>query len=115
VKIRWRQGLGAASAAERAAIIYAEHIGRQDSVTSICAERCSQHPVGLAECGDVSIMSSRVKWCRHRGSLLVVVVVYTLPGLRRHEYRFRCDKNTQRKVMLQAMLTVPMESGETSV
>lgn len=72
---RLRKSLLAASTPERHAILEAERLARRIAVEVECAERCSADPAGIADCTDVAVRVSRVRWFRSKGDVCVRTVV----------------------------------------
>jgi hypothetical protein len=87
--IGWRRGLSGAKTSERLRILDAECRARQMALVAFCDERCSQHPIGLAECSDVRVFGSKILWRRRKGRVLVHITVWIEPTLKRYTYKWR--------------------------
>lgn len=86
---RWRKSFLAATTAERDALLQAEAHARRIAVQVECAERCADSAVGIADCTDVRIKVSRVRWFRSNGSLCVRTSVIMDRSGRIHSFNWR--------------------------
>lgn len=89
MKIRWRTGLSGATAAERLNLLELEYLARRRAIELDCAERCAEHSIGMADCSDIRVSSSRLGWGRHSGYLYVVCAVTLAPSSRVRSLKYR--------------------------
>lgn len=93
---RWKTGLSGLSTGERFRILEAEQKAKHLAVEFNCAERCVEHPIGLADCADISVEYCKVQWVRKRGRLLVQIFVWLTPDRRLFEAKWKLHPTEER-------------------
>ena len=92
MKVRWRRGLSGATTSERFRLLETERRAHRYTVERECSERCSQHPLGLADCQDIAVVSSSIMWARKDGNLVVRILCLASPSMLNHEWFFRLTR-----------------------
>ena len=77
--VEWRKGLSSARTNERLQLCQLEERSRRFALELECAERCAEHPLGIADCADLVAEVVSFRWCRTRTHLLARVMVHVKP------------------------------------
>jgi len=89
MNVHWRVGLGAATARERFLICEAEAKAARYVIDDLIERRCRASVIGFVECTDLWCSSTRVRWGRHKGYLLLELVVYVGACREKHTRRWK--------------------------
>lgn len=114
MKIRWRRGLSGATAAERLKLLELEYLARRSAIELDCAQRCAEHRIGMADCSDIRVSSSRLGWGRLNGHLYVVCDVTLAPSssVRVLKYRVTAPKRKPKGKPMPGQLTLDGSAKE---
>jgi hypothetical protein len=89
---RWRKGLSGATGLERAALLRCEREASQMALATECNQRCAQHPLGLADCADIEVLRTRLRWFRLQRHIYAVIACDMNVGGTVHIYRWRLSQ-----------------------
>jgi hypothetical protein len=86
---RWKSSLNGLNSGDRLRILEAEQKAKHMAIEFNCAERCVEHPIGIADCTDISIYHTKTRWMRRGGRILVHIMVWLNPDARLFEAKWK--------------------------
>lgn len=86
---QYRKGISNATTPERVTLLEAELLARTQAVESVVAELCARAPYGLADCPELAVWASSIRWFRHQRRLYIIIRVVVGPPKRIVTFRWR--------------------------